>query len=226
VRADQRSRLAARLVDTFRGVVPESVRSLVPAPLRTASWNVLAGRSNAPEDDQWCRLIMNRDIHELIEGLPPENFDAIEISGRLRGAYPWRSYTRTEFPEFDLCGPPPSHEAHSFVICEQVLEHTVDPWQAARSLYQICRPGGLVLVNTPFLIRIHDAPVDHWRFTPDGLRVLLTGAGFDVIWVRSWGNRSCVRANLRVWARYRRWHSLRNEDRFPLVVWALARRGH
>jgi hypothetical protein len=224
VNADQRSRFAARLVDTFRGVVPESVRSLVPAPLRSASWSLLAGRSDAPEDDQWCRHVMNRDVHEIIDGLPPEKFDAIEISGRLRGEYPWHSYTRTRYPEFDLCGPTPPHETYSFVICEQVLEHTIDPWQAARTLYQLCRPGGLVLVNTPFLIRVHDAPVDYWRFTPDGLRVLLTGAGFNILRVRSWGNRSCVRANFPVWARYRRWHSLRNDIRVPVMVWALAER--
>src|SRR5215216_7491255 len=51
----------------------------------------------------------------------------------------------------------------------------------------MCRPGGLVLVNMPFLIRIHDHPGDYWRFTPDGSRFLLTAVGLDVQWVRSWG---------------------------------------
>jgi hypothetical protein len=107
------------------------------------------------------------------------------------------------------------------VICEQVLEHVIDPWRAAGNLQRMCRPGGLVLVNMPFLIRIHDHPGDYWRFTPDALRFLLTAVGLDVQWVRSWGNRSCVRANFDVWRRYRPWHSLRNEDPLPVVVWRL-----
>jgi hypothetical protein len=93
--------------------------------------------------------------------------------------------------------------------------------RAAGNLQRVCRPGGLALVNMPFLIRIHDHPGDYWRFTPDGLRFLLTAVGLDVQWVRSWENRSCVRANFDVWRRYRPWHSLRNEDPLPLVVWRL-----
>jgi hypothetical protein len=46
---------------------------------------------------------MNRDIDRLIRQLPPERFDAIEISGELRGGYLWRSYTNKAHPDFDLC---------------------------------------------------------------------------------------------------------------------------
>jgi SAM-dependent methyltransferase len=223
---DGRSKIARRIVHSFRNLVSERVRSLIPTSLRRAGWRLLAGPSDARQAEQWGRLVMNRHIDEVIKALPPQGFDAIEISGDLRTGYPWRSYTRTHYPEFDLSAPLSPPETYSFVICEQVLEHTQDPWQAARNLRQICRPDGFVLVNTPFLIRIHDSPVDYWRFTPEGLRALLSGAALDVLWVRSWGNRRCARANFRVWARYRPWHSLRNEERFPLVVWALATPRH
>jgi SAM-dependent methyltransferase len=223
VHDEQRSKAAMRIVETLRRVVPKGARHLMPASIRRAGWRLLRGETDAPQTEQWLRLIMNRDINAVINALPPQKFDAVEISGELRESYSWRSYTRTRYPEFDLCAPLRSEDTYSLVICEQVLEHTADPWRAARNLRQMCRPDGFVLVSTPFLVRLHDSPLDYWRFTPDGLQLLLNCAGLDVLWVRSWGNRRCVRGNFRVWARYRAWHSLRNEERFPLVVWALAK---
>jgi SAM-dependent methyltransferase len=54
-----------------------------------------------------------------------------------------------------------------------VLEHVPDPITATRNLLQLLRPGGHLIVNTPFLVRIHGSPGDFWRFTPDGMRLLL-----------------------------------------------------
>src|SRR5262249_29604864 len=54
-------------------------------------------------------------------------------------------------------------------------------------------------------------PEDYWRFTDAGLEHLLSRAGLDVLWVRTWGNAACVRANFRTWKRRRPWHSLRND---------------
>lgn len=173
--------------------------------------------------DQWLRETMNRDLDAFFTSLPPSVTDVIEVSGDLRGGLPWMSYQSLCYPEFDICAPVvPAAEA-DLVICEQVLEHVRDPHLAVRNLAGLVRPGGLVLVSTPFLVRLHDHPEDHWRFTPSGMRLLLEGGGLDVEWVRSWGNRRCVSANLRRWAAYHPWRSLRNENDVPLVVWALAR---
>lgn len=61
-------------------------------------------------------------------------------------------------------------------------------------------------------------------------RLRLEAAGLTVIELDSWGNRWCVRANLREWAPLR-WHhrvlsrwSLANHRDTPMVVWALAQR--
>jgi len=175
-------------------------------------------------EHQWSRTVMNRDVDAMIQALPPEHLDAVEISGDLRGGYAWRSYQQTRYPDFDLCGDDLPDHTYDFVICEQVLEHVADPWRAAANLRRLCRPGGLVLVSTPFLIRVHPAPDDYWRFTDAGLEQLLSRAGLEVLWVRTWGNAACVRANFRIWKRRRPWHSLRNDPRLPVVVWALARR--
>jgi hypothetical protein len=60
------------------------------------------------------------------------------------------------------------------------------------------------------------------------MKYLLAEAGFPMekIVTGSWGNRACVKANLRSfpgWAR-RGFGSLKNEPDYPVVVWALAQK--
>lgn len=66
-----------------------------------------------------------------------------------------------------------------FVLCTEVLEHVSRPWIAARELRRVLRPGGLLLLTTPFNYRLHgyNQVVDYWRFTADGLRQLLLEEG-------------------------------------------------
>lgn len=174
--------------------------------------------------DQWLREVMNRDLDGFFAALPPSTTDVIEVSGNLRENLPWKSYRSFSYPAFDICAPSGPSDDADLVVCEQVLEHVRQPHLAVRNLARLVHPDGLVLVSTPFLVRLHEHPEDHWRFTPSGLRLLLQGGGLEVEWVRSWGNRRCVNGNLRKWAAYRPWRSLRNEEELPLVVWALARR--
>ena len=113
------------------------------------------------------------------------------------------------------------------VICEQVLEHVVDPFGAARNLRELTVPGGHVIVSTPFLIKVHELPLfgmnDYWRFTPRGLRVLLESAGLEVDTVGTWGNVACVVGNLRRWSAQRPWHPLEDDPELAVQVWAFAR---
>lgn len=172
---------------------------------------------------QWMREVMNRELDSLFRALPPQEHDAVEVSGDIRGDYAWRSYVSTGYPGLDLCdrGLEPA-ATFSIVICEQVLEHVADPDTAVLNLKKMCRPGGRIVVSTPFLVKIHGHPGDYWRFTPQGLRGLLEKAGLRVEWVHTWGNRACVRQNLGRWLPYRRGRSLRNDPECPVMVWALA----
>lgn len=166
---------------------------------------------------------MEGALDVVFEGLTTGGASAVEISGRKRAGLPWASYTSLEYPEFDLCEPAPITTTYDVVICEQVLEHVVDPWRAARTLRALAGDHGTVIVSTPFLIRVHEVPADYWRFTEDGLRVLLEAADLTVDHVDSWGNAWAVMRNLRLWRPSRWWHRRRNDPRFPLVVWAIAR---
>lgn len=177
----------------------------------------------APPLRSYAREVMNRDIDTWLASLNVSSLDAVEVSGTVRSGWPWKSYTSLEYPKFDVVESEPSGE-YDVVVCEQVLEHVVDPCAAVRNLRRLCRPGGQILISTPFLIRIHGSPNDYWRFTPLGLRTLLERQGLVVNAVRSWGNRSAVVSNLWRWSFYLPWRSLRNAPDLPVVVWAIARR--
>ena len=178
-------------------------------------------------EDQWQRVVMNQAVDAHIASLEPARLSAAEISGETHAGKGWKSYRSLHYPDFDLCAPVPDDLRFDVVICEQVLEHVPDPWLAVRNLRRLCRPGGHVIVTSPFLIKVHEIPIwdmrDYWRFTPRGLRTLLHEAGLRVETIGQWGNRQCVTGNLRWWPAYRPWLSLDNGRDIPVQIWAFAR---
>jgi SAM-dependent methyltransferase len=176
---------------------------------------------------QWCRVVMDTEIERFIRSLDCPHIDALEISGfGSQGRYNFRSYKVVEYPEYDVCTEPLGLEQFELIIAEQVFEHVLRPDRAAANVYQMLRPGGVFVVSTPFLLKLHGCPSDLYRWTEHGMRQLLETAGFINVATASWGNRKCLFANTKPgheWTRYiRRLHSLRNEPQFPLVVWAFA----
>lgn len=87
------------------------------------------------------------------------------------------------------------------VISLEVLEHVQHPAQAVAEFYRILKPGGVCLISVPFmtsyhgktpvsalpgssateLVHTHEAYPDFWRFTHEGLMLLLSEAGFTNI---------------------------------------------
>lgn len=60
-----------------------------------------------------------------------------------------------------------------YVVCTEVLEHTLQPFHAADEILRILKPGGRLFLSVPFNFRIHGPLPDCWRFTEHGLRALL-----------------------------------------------------
>jgi SAM-dependent methyltransferase len=178
--------------------------------------------------EQWQRVPLNAAVNAHLDALDPGTLSAAEISGDAYKDKGWAHFDSLDYPAFDLCAPLDGHRTYDVVLCEQVMEHVVDPIAAAANLRDLCNPGGHVVVSTPFLIRVHELPAygmrDYWRFTPSGLRLLLERAGLEVQEIGHWGNRRVVRGNLDRWPAYRRWHALGNEPDLPVQVWAFARR--
>ena len=64
-----------------------------------------------------------------------------------------------------------------------VFEHVSRPLDGARGMYNLLKPGGIVLFLAPFLEKFHLCPPagDYFRFTADGARMLFLEAGYDVV---------------------------------------------
>jgi len=65
------------------------------------------------------------------------------------------------------------------IACLEVLEHTINPFDAIKELRRILKDGGYLLVSAPLNWRIHGPSPDCWRFTEHGWRVLLKD--FDIV---------------------------------------------
>src|SRR6185295_4448799 len=126
-------------------------------------------------NQQWCRTVLDRSIDEFLRRRVTPTLSAVEVSGReILDRHEWKMAVELAYPEFDLCEPPEVLEQFDVVICNQVLEHIVNPWQGVKTLAALCRPRGFVVIGTPFMLRVHEHPLDLWRFTPSGLSRLLT----------------------------------------------------
>jgi SAM-dependent methyltransferase len=66
-----------------------------------------------------------------------------------------------------------------FVVCTEVLEHTLNPFAAVAEIRRVLKPRGVLLATTPFNFRIHGPLPDCWRFTEHGLRELLKSFEID-----------------------------------------------
>jgi SAM-dependent methyltransferase len=175
--------------------------------------------------DHWCRVVMNQATQDIVASLPVQDLDALEISGRAWRSVAFKSYTTVSYPKFDICDVDPQYyESADIVIAEQVFEHVKNPWKAMTNVYNMLRPTGYFLITTPFFLRVHGAPMDYWRWTAEGLRVMLEDSGFSVEICKAWGNQDCVVANLSEWKIYEPGLNLDNEPDFPVVCWALARK--
>ncbi|MEO8276040.1 MAG: methyltransferase domain-containing protein [Thermoanaerobaculia bacterium] len=194
----------------------------------SAAFRSRLGIGPLPKKLQWTRQVMYQQLESYVRELGPERLSTLEIAG---GDF-WQqlgfgSYKTVEYPEFDLCADT-LDEKFDLIIADQVFEHVLWPYRAAKNARSMLKEGGQLLVTTPFLIRVHDVPVDCTRWTELGLKHLLAEAGFDIdrISTGSWGNKACVKANLKRngWAVLTRFASLKNDPLFPCVVWAIAKR--
>lgn len=176
---------------------------------------------------QWARKVMYDKCYKLINNLEPAQLDVLEISpGDNFQFLNFKSFKGTYYKDFDICQDK-LDEKFDLIIADQVFEHLLYPYKATKNVLEMLKPNGYFLITTPFLIKIHPMPFDCTRWTPLGLKHFLHECGFalEEIHTDAWGNKACVRANLRYgWAPRGWFGSLKNQKYFPVVVWALAKK--
>ena len=181
--------------------------------------------------EHWERYPTYKQIKEDIKDLDLSNFDTLEISAGeyWNENFKFKSYKSWDYPNFDICSDMKYQNKFDFIIADNVWEHLKYPYRATKNVYNLLNDNGYFLIIVPFLIRVHEVPIDCTRWTKDGLKYLLEDSGFKIvnIFTNSWGNRKCVISNLRTdntWSRIWFYRDFKNEKNFPVQVWAIAKK--
>ncbi len=106
-----------------------------------------------------------------------------------------RERGRQPHVQADACAMPFADERFDTVVCLEVLEYV---WHADRAMLECARvlkPGGSLVVSTPFVHRV-DADNDYWRFGEPALRRLATEAGLTVRRVDAQGHALASAVNI------------------------------
>src|SRR6185369_12454472 len=77
-----------------------------------------------------------------------------------------------------------SSEKYDFVVCTEVLEHTLNPFAAIAEIRRILKNGGVAFFSAPFDFRIHGPLPDCWRFSEYGWKALLSD-GWKIVEIKA-----------------------------------------
>jgi len=74
----------------------------------------------------------------------------------------------------DVCDMKPVPDTSMGVVLNmESLEHIAYPQKAIDEINRVLKPDGFLILTTVMHFKIHRTPKDYWRFTPDGLELLL-----------------------------------------------------
>ena len=174
------------------------------------------------------RVISDEEILKFLQSINYKNLNILEISGeRWKGLFNAKTYKSLSYPTFDIEKESGNSDQYDLIILEHILEHVSNPKLALTNVFNLLKSDGWIILVTPFLIKVHKSPLDCTRWTKEGLNFLLQQVGFkkNNIIVGQWGNESAVKANFHKWVKYNPFkHSLKNEEAFPVAVWAFAQK--
>lgn len=71
-------------------------------------------------------------------------------------------------------------EKFDTILFSEVLEHTLQPFDAIKEIKRLLKTNGFLFLTVPFNFRIHGPLPDCWRFSEHGIRALLI-KDFEII---------------------------------------------
>jgi SAM-dependent methyltransferase len=108
-------------------------------------------------------------LRNVVENLGG-NYTGVDVDQNVRG---------TVDVIADISCVPLPDNSFDVVLCTEVLEHIPDTSAAFVELRRLCRPGGVVILTTPFMYPLHEEPHDFVRLTPHMIRRCADASGLD-----------------------------------------------
>jgi SAM-dependent methyltransferase len=135
---------------------------------------------------------LNQFILEARKSVPLDSGQILEIGSQGRSEVQ-EAFSGFEVKSFDIVddfnpdyvGDITRHnheipdESFDAIACLEILEHTLQPFDAIVELRRMLKDGGYLLISAPLNFRIHGPVPDCWRFTEFGWRILLKD--FDIL---------------------------------------------
>ena len=72
-------------------------------------------------------------------------------------------------------------EHFDVIYCLEVLEHTYEPWEMIKQLYELLKRDGVLYVSVPFQFRVHGPLPDCYRISEYGLKYLFEKYNFEIL---------------------------------------------
>jgi len=118
------------------------------APLRGPVGALHAGRARGVDREAGARgRVGRRALHEVLlkHGATVDSFDysaAVEANAANNGGHP-----KLTLVQADIRRIPFPRESYDLVVCLGVLQHTPDPEESIRRLWEMVKPGGALVID-------------------------------------------------------------------------------
>jgi SAM-dependent methyltransferase len=137
----------------------------------------------------WRRF--NWAFLEKTAKLLPDDAEVLDVGagrGDFKPIFTRQAYLGLDiypYPEIDLAVDlikecPFKDGSFDLVVLANVIEHVYDYRALMERVAKLLKPGGRVLVTVPFLLKVHQEPVDYHRYTRYALAQLAGDLGLEV----------------------------------------------
>lgn len=115
------------------------------------------------------------------------------------------------------------------IICTYTLHLVYEFKKMISELYRVLQQNGVLLIAVPSIMTCYPQYHEFWRFTPEGLHLLLSEFfGSENIIVRAYGNSLTAAGELRglTIREFSKSELDQHDSRYPMVVCSRARKSH
>lgn len=88
------------------------------------------------------------------------------------------------------------NSSFDLILCTEVLEHVSDTYSTFSELSRLLRPGGIIILTSPFAFSLHEEPYDYIRVTPYQVTECAKNSNLEIVELKISGNELEVMATV------------------------------